>query len=270
MFETTSLSGEPLSLQVPDRCVDESIFFMAPHKSGSVLFYNLVDELAAAAQKQTFALEPQLFGQGVPLIDCPLEVTQLLEQPGLYNGFRTLWLLPYVRGFREAKKLLLVRDPRDICVSYYFSVTQSHTVPEKGSVRSKLLNQRSEARDMNIDRFIRSGRCDFVLNNMMAFKRVTEQYENCHIFRYEDVIFQKQQWAQQIADLCGLEVSPEAVAEIAARHDIRPDDERPDQHVRQVSPGNYKRHLRPETWQVIEKRFKPLFDYFDYPIEAAA
>ena len=201
--------------------------------------------------------------------ECPLDVVMLMERKGfLYHGFRSFWaLLPYVRGFKESKKLLLVRDPRDICVSYYFSMAKSHTVPDGGGARDRVLAQRAEANQLDVNKYINAGRCDFILNNMRAYKRMTELYDNCHVFRYEDVIFKKRKWIDDIVKLCGLELPTAKIHEIADRHDIRPSEERPNQHVRQVTPGNYKQHLTEETQNFIERRYKPVFEHFGYTTE---
>lgn len=267
-IRTTSLKGTPLEFEFRDSPFQESQFFLALHKSGSVLFYNLVEELADACGKPHFALETELFSRGVALVDCPLELTQILEKPGyIFHGFRTQWILNYVRQFRTSRKLLLVRDPRDIAVSYYFSVTKSHTIPESGDVREKMLDQRRAANEIDVNTFVRSGRCDFVLANMRAFMRLVETDPNCRVYRYEDVIFKKREWVADIAKVCGLDAGTDKINEIADRHDIRPDKENPDAHIRQVTPGNFRQHLDEAAQNSLEKRFEPVFRYFKYEPE---
>ena len=233
-----------------------------------VLVYNLVGELADAVGKPHFALETELFSRGVALVDCPLELMQVLEKPGyIFHGFRTQWILQYVRQFRNSMKLMLVRDPRDIAVSYYFSVTKSHTIPDSGDVRDKMLEQRQQANQIDVNTFVKSGRCDFVLNNMRVFSRLVETDERCRVYRYEDVIFKKREWVADIAKTCGFSLDAQQLNEIADRHDIRPDSERPDSHIRQVTPGNFRKHLDEEAQNSLERRFKPVFDFFGYQTE---
>lgn len=267
-IRTTSLKGTPLEFDFIDSPLEESHYCLALHKSGSVLFYNLIEELAEAFGKPHFALETELFSRGVALVDCPLELTQILEKPGyIFHGFRTLWILPYVRRFRNSRKLVLVRDPRDIAVSYYFSVAKSHTIPEAGDVRERMLDQRRSANDVDINTFVRSGRCDFVLSNMRALMRLLESDPECRVYRYEDVIFRKREWVADIAQVCGFDLDEATMNEIADRHDIRPDEENPDAHIRQVTPGNFRQHLNEAAQNSLEKRFEPVFRYFNYEPE---
>lgn len=262
----TSLREVDFTLQIPEASGNESFYFLALHKSGSVLFYNLIGDLAKEVGASEFALEPELFSQGVGLVDTPLECAQVLERPGYwFYGFRSQWLLPYIRRFRTSKRFILVRDPRDIYVSYYFSITKSHTVPEKGSVRDHLLAQRSAIAEMDVNEFVRAGKADFIMNNMRTFKNLSETFD-CTVYRYEDFIFEKKKWVLDIAEKCGVEISDEAAGAIAEKHDIRPDEERPDAHVRQVTPGNYKRHLDEQSIQMLERKFRPLLKYFGYEL----
>jgi hypothetical protein len=267
-INTTSLKGTELSFEFPDSPFQESQFCLALHKSGSVLFYNLIEEMAQAVGKPCFALETELFTRGVALVDCPLELMQMLERPGyVFHGFRTQWILQYVRQFRNSRKLILVRDPRDIAVSYYFSVTKSHTIPDSGDVRDKMLEQRQQANQIDINTFVKSGRCDFVLNNMRNFSRLVDSDELCRVYRYEDVIFKKREWVADINKVCGFDLDTGILNEIADRHDIRPDSERPDSHIRQVSPGNFRKHLDQDAQNSLERRFRPVFDFFGYQTE---
>ena len=263
----TSLAGEPIKLSIPRPRGVESFYFMAAHKSGSVLFYNLVRDIAKAARQSEFALETELFHNGVILPNCPLELMGVLERPGYwFHGFRTPWLLTYIRRFRLSKKFLLVRDPRDICVSYYFSMAKSHTVPDRGEAREKLLEKRAEAELVDPNTFIKQGNADFILRNLRNYQKIVKEY-GATVFRYEDYIFEKKKWINTIAGECGVKVPPGKVQEMLDKYDIVPDAEQPDQHIRQVTPGNYRKHLEESTIQTIERRFPDLFDFFKYERE---
>ena len=71
--------------------------------------------------------------------------------------------------------------------------------------------------------------------------------ETVRIYRYEDVIFKKREW---LADMCawfGWNVSEKKINAIADKNDILPKAENEAQHIRQATPGDHKRKLRPET-----------------------
>jgi hypothetical protein len=61
-----------------------------------------------------------------------------------------------------------------------------------------------------------------------------------------------------------LELSGNQLEAIAARHDIIPNVERPDQHVRQVRPGNHRQHLRRDTIKSLNHSLSDILARFCY------
>ena len=166
-----------------------------------------------------------------------------MEEEGyVHSGFRSPWLLAYVRKYRLNKKLLLVRDPRDIAVSYFFSMAKSHSLPQSGAARDAVLKLRDSAVAEDPSSYVIAGHVNEVFANLIAFGQHASVYPNMTVVRYEDIIFDKPALARAICDTMGAQVSPAALAQIAERHDLRPSSEQPDQHVRQVTPGNYRKH----------------------------
>lgn len=84
------------------------------------------------------------------------------------------------------------------------------------------------------------------------------------VFRYEDIVYTKKTWAEEICFHYGWKVTNEQLEAAVAKVDVFPDDERPDQHVRQVHPGNYKQKLRPETIRYIEETCAAEMGFFGY------
>jgi hypothetical protein len=85
-----------------------------------------------------------------------------------------------------------------------------------------------------------------------------------HLFRYEDVIWSKRQWCADIAKYLDIDLPSETLSKIADGHDVRPEQERPERHIRQVSPGNHKKHLNEEAIRHIELRCRPIFELFEF------
>lgn len=265
IIEQQALDGRPLVLNLPDPTAGPTAYILAVHKAGSVLFNGIVQGICTAAGRATFDLEPQVFGQGVPMRDCPLDAAALLEREGyVFTGFRAPWLLGYVRRYRQAKKLLIVRDPRDIAVSFYFSMASSHRVPTEGAARSDVLKLREMARTSDVSAFVLAARANPIFQNLNLFLHQIHRYPGFVVYRYEDVIFAKREWSEKIAAELEIDLPRDVLHQIADRHDIIPAEEAPDQHVRQVTPGNYKKHLDRDAIQLIEERCAAIFDRFHY------
>lgn len=265
IIEQQALDGRPFVLNLPDPTPGSTAYVLAVHKAGSVLFNGIVRDICAAAGRATFDLEPQVFNQGVPMRDCPLDAAALLEREGyVFTGFRSPWLLGYVRRYRQAKKLLIVRDPRDIAVSFYFSMASSHRVPTEGAARSDALKLREVAQMSDVSEFVLAARANPIFQNLNVFLHQIDRFPGFVVYRYEDVIFAKRAWSEKIAAELEIDLPRDVLHAIADRHDIIPAEEAPDQHVRQVTPGNYKKHLDRDAIQLIEERCAAIFDRFHY------
>lgn len=263
----TALNGEPFTIEGDEPDDRPAAFFLSIHKAGSVLLQKMVRDIATAARRPVLELEPDLFRQGIILGDCPLEALLLLEEDGyVQSGFRSPWLLAHVRKYRTRKKLFLVRDPRDIAVSYYFSMARSHSLPAAGTARDALLQLRDKAGAIDPSTFVLRGHINGIVSNIIAFGDHADRFGDFEVVRYEDVIFDKGVLAAAICRTMGVSLPAETVESIAKEHDIRPDEERPDMHVRQVAPGNYQKYLSPEAQEFLVKRFRRAFNRFNYSV----
>src|SRR5687768_6416874 len=127
-FETRR--GHSVQVLIPPGRRGPSHFVLSVPKAGSTLLNNVVKDLCKAARRPHFSLLSQLFAQGAHVEDCPRTLLPFFERDGVvFSGFRQAWLLHESPRYRSATKLLLVRDPRDIAVSLYFSMRDSHRLP---------------------------------------------------------------------------------------------------------------------------------------------
>lgn len=261
-----TISYEPTSHRDSHYCV-------ALHKSGSVLFDNIVKALCAAANRSFVDVEVQLFDQGLHFGHCDHQLLDFCGQPGfVYTGFRGLWQLTLLRRFRDSTKLMLVRDPRDIAISFYHSMAKSHTVPADGEARDVVLEYRDRAMAQAPSDWVVGGGADGVLDNFNSFARVSRDHAigPLKVYRYEDVIYAKAEWAADIAAQLGISLPAAALTAIVAKEDIFPATEDPNQHIRRVHPGGYRDSLTRAAIEHIEQRCAEAMAVFGYPIDDGA
>ena len=260
-----SLTNEPFTLDIPPPSANDSVFVLAPHKAGSVLLFGIVQSLADAAGRAAVDFTGQAYVQGVVDVDFPLEALMLAEEPGyIFIGNRSPTPLLFVRSYRTSRKILLVRDPRDIAVSAYFSFRGSHFMPDTGRAADELKMLRAESARVDIETFLKQRHIDGIFENMRAFGRQISDLPNFRVFRYEEIIFDKEWFAAELAAELQIDLPEHIIKKIAARHDIRPTEERPDEHIRQVTPGNYKRYLNDAARERLETLYDDVFAAFGY------
>jgi Sulfotransferase domain len=88
--------------------------------------------------------------------------------------------------------------------------------------------------------------------------------DNFKIYRYEDVIFDKQRWVSEMATFLHVDLSSKDVSNIVDTFDYVPEREDIYKHIRQVKPGNYKSHLTREAIDYIQDRYTAYFEQFGY------
>lgn len=195
-------------------------------------------------------LEGSIFKKGYMPTHINGDISTLFFRRGFaYLGFRSFWIGKQF-DVTKNKCILLIRDPRDAMVSHYFSYLYSHGIPASGPISKTMSKNREKLIDTDINEYVL--RPQFINTFKNGFK-MYEKYlspQMSRIYRYEDVIYDKHEWLIDMLDNLGLELPFEVVSGIAQKHDIHPLKENPSSHIRQVAPGNFRRHLTAET---IEK-----------------
>lgn len=244
-------------------------FAFSIHKGGSTLMFNMIRDACAATNVPAISFPDLFFREGIFDHEWRND-RQLLEYvvPGrIYYGFRYLpeVLRDPVVQLRHRKSVLLVRDPRDALVSQYYSWgrhDKSHRLPDKN--QEKWQSALNGAGQLSID--------DYVLQSApMYLKRFTVYQE--HLFsdnlllrRYEEVYYDKQRFLRDIFGHLQLAVDDTVISQVAARHDIRPTEEDPSNHIRQGAPGDHRRKLRPETINRLNNQFRDVCRGYGYDL----
>ena len=263
--------GATVELDLPEPNPDraEAIFVLGVRKSGSTLFNRLAIAMAKRYQVPWVDIGGGFFSRD-------LKATQWVEDPAvatlfkpgyMFGGFRT----PYGHFresavYREGRKVLLVRDPRDALVSQYFSTLKTHSLPKlqqaAGGAAEQILRQREQAQSQTVD--------DYVLLNARSFRRTLESYlpllddPGMQVFRYEQVILNKAPWIRDTLKAIGLPMHKAFVDKLLAEHDVQPDAEDTSKFVRKVTPGDHQEKLRPATIEALNLIFADVARPFGY------
>jgi len=250
----------------------ETCFVLSVRKCGSSLLNSMVADLARLNGRHFVDVAGIFFESDVPEQAWRTDRAVLaLLRPGLvYGGFRAMPLVFATDGlFSQARKILLVRDPRDALVSEYFSVAYTHSVPQaatgapEAGVRARFLADREAAQRMAI--------ADFVIQRAPELNRTMLEYQPCladprlRVFRYEDVILKKRQW---VADICvQFGWPPPGAADLDGMmswSDVVPEAERERAFIRRVLPGDHLEKLDGETIRTLDRILAPSMELFGY------
>lgn len=246
---------------------ESTYFVFALHKSGSVLLNAMIRELAAIAKVPFIDVPGLLFSKGLMIGEVSNLCGGLFDQEGVcFGGFRHI--APPALGVNlteTSRSVLLVRDPRDMLVSHYFSMLKSHAIPQAGKVRAFMLGAREQAGQTSIDTYVIE-KAGFFVKQFERYEidLLRDHSERTKIYRYEDVIFEKATWLADMNDWFGWGVDRGTTDKIAASHDVRPEQEDAAKHVRRVVPGDHRNKLQPETIAKLDEMFGPVVERFGY------
>ncbi len=242
-----------------------SVFIFGTHKGGSTLLHWLCRDALALKNRADVNVPSVLVKQGNYFFRVGQDLDGLYEWPGFcFTGFRTLpFFLRNSDTFTLSPKLLLVRDPRDILVSMYFSWAFSHLLPKNPQDRMHWLEQQEQIRAQTIDEFVLE-HAGPVKAQMTDYLWMLEHTENHRVLRYEDIIFAKDLLLDALSERLDIRLSHSQRRKLLAKHDIRPQQENIYEHVRKVIPGDHREKLTAETIARLNEIFAPVHQALGY------
>lgn len=252
-----STKGVPYEIILPKTKLNDPIgYAFALPRGGSTLMHALLSGYCSKVSRPWISINDQAFQQGVATREISADANPLLFKGYLYLGFRHFPTNGFVLP-GNVPVIHLIRDPRDMLVSLYFSVKHSHELKNE-----KLKSSNRDANEFSIDAF--------VLQKAGVYLKIFEQYaqnldtKQLAIYRYEDVIFEKLEWLKSMVDHLGLPYNEEAAVEVSKKHDIVPDVEDEGSHIRNVRPGNFRSKLEAGTVVKLNEVYSNVLKKYRY------
>jgi hypothetical protein len=249
------------------RSTRPSAVLFTVHKAASVYVARLLKRLAADSGLSVIDFAGYRFkgGRMQPGIFDPGELARKIYRPQghLYGPFRTF--NPAIPDLDRFRIVLNLRDPRDVLVSAYFSMAYSHYVPDRENpdAAKRILADREAALQADID--------PWVLENASSVGAIFADYSrnllgrpNVFLAKYEKLVTDFDGWLQEVTAFLDLQPSAALLDELrrGAVFDVEEDVNR---HKRQVTPGDHKRKLKPETIAQLNAILGDVLDQLQYP-----
>lgn len=171
--------------------------------------------------------------------------------------------VPELERYRQ---VLVLRDPRDVLVSSYFSVAFSHVAPGEGSdKREEFAQMRARAQTSTIDDYVLA-ESHRVLGNYERYKRLLiDRYPTAYVTKYEHMTEDFAGWLNALLEYCELDVSADLFANLVQEHEAkRPRQEDTQRHTRKGRPGDHREKLLPDTIAQLNAKFGDILAALDY------
>ena len=215
-------------------------------------------------------LHDYAFSSDLPYLDlltsAEMSKYQYLFKPTgyLYTVFGGM--IEGISEFQRYRVVLMVRDPRDVLVSEYFSVAYSHVMPpQQSSKYQEAVDLREAARMMSLDDYVLTKSIDLVGILERYKDLLLDRYSNVRLNRFEEMVGNFDAWLDELLAHCNLPISDDL------RHELREDNarKRPTSediysHIRKGQPGDFREKLKPETIDELNRRFASILPAFGY------
>lgn len=238
------------------RTTRPSVAFFTVRKCASTMMRRLLAEIATRHLGITpVNLVAYLWDtSSVPDIYAHLNTNRL----GLFrdNGFLYAPLRrPVDLGHLPAvRTLAMLRDPRDVVVSAYYSARYSHRPPANRSRRAGFDERRLAAAEMSFDDWVRQE----AQQTSQVYADFREQLARESVVTYEDMWQDFDSWLRQVERILELQLTAPDRARLKAIADIQPGStEIPQAHRRQGAPGDFRHKLSAELAQELTALFEP-------------
>lgn len=245
--------------QLTSRQGKTSVIFFSCHKSGSSIGLKYLKKLARENELKHInydAYVSSVSPESKPLFqDENFQKKAYLPKGYFFGCYRFFRPIPNLETY---KVILLLRDPRDVLVSYYYSMKYNNTIHQL-----KGLELRKRLQHTSID--------DYVLEILPRFKTVFENYitalygkDYVYFSKFEDLLSDSAKWLTEASKHCGLSCSEELLERIGSGITSNLKKEKKHQHHRKAKPGEFKEKLKEETIQKINTEFESILKTLNY------
>jgi len=156
-------------------------------------------------------------------------------------------------------KVLVLRDPRDVLTSFYYSKLHSHIV-----ISEDFYKERKKYENYEVDEFVEA----YLPIVKATYQSYCDQLlgtDNLIILPYEMLVSDFDSWLDQLVTFLDLgEIDQDLISELKANEKNTLADGNKNSHIRNKTPGDYKRKLKPDTQAYLTKELQSILKTLNY------
>ncbi|NIL40791.1 sulfotransferase domain-containing protein [Salinispora arenicola] len=249
-----------LAVPVVSRCEFDNIYHCTVLKTGSQWIKALFSDSTVYRHSGLLPYDPRFYRRRTaPVIPSGRAALALFRS---YSQFQEISKPGTYRAF------FVVRDPRDIVVSSYFSLRNSHAPMGDIPKARKDLQERSKREGM---RYVISRLTKQNLFQQLRSWAVAPNSETIRLFRYEDLTGgQQTDEVDRLMRHCGISLPPSELEALLSRYSfsrMRKDQEIPGKipHYRNGKAGDWRNHFDDELHRAFSAATGDLVELLGYP-----
>lgn len=248
------------------RSQSETVFFFTFHKCASTLFSKLIlkhaldlyhiDYAAQLYDGKKFHQAPKLRSDGIVYGPVRISTESNVEEYQLLTS-RVL-----NREFIQDKKIIcMIRDPRDILVSSYFSFGKTHSLSKNKDLEKVQLQQRETIQALSLDEYV----LNYVDDQQEYFDQCKLLLDSCPnhlLLKYETMILDFEKFYDNLNQFMPLDKKiKNRVVEQTRPKDL----EDLTSHRRSGQVAGFKQKLKRQTIEQLNGKLRKALEDFAYP-----
>ena len=158
------------------------------------------------------------------------------------------------KNINKYKTVLLLRDPRDVLVSHFFSVMVSHPV---NSI--KLIKMREKYKSTGIDQYV-IDKSNWMLSIYEEYMKKLDDY---YYINYSNLILNPLNTINDLLNYLEIKLDEKILFNLVKDLES-PMVENIKKHKRSGKSGQYNTYLKKETLEILNNKFKPILDNFNF------
>jgi len=257
--ERRILTGKPINSNNA-----ASVLFFTTHKAASTFFVRFFHDIAVHSGLIHLDFDSYFANRQIPVARAtadPAFLERAYRPRGfLYGPMREMRQVPDLSSY---KVFLFLRDPRDVLVSYYYSMAFSHEIISAG-----MLEKRGEALRYDLDGYVREKTPWFAGVYRAYLDLLT--LPAVLFLRYEDMVLSPRAFLEKIERFIGFTLPSDRKDDII-RQELRQgvDNDKTDtediySHRRSGRLRTYQEKLRPETIAYLNEQFARVLSGFGF------
>jgi hypothetical protein len=247
---------------LPSKSEQPSILYFGMNRAASMFLLESFERLAVAHDIEAVNLSRYFVHSDrrkVSQFANEEEAGKLFRPKGYFYG--SLRDDVVLRDIDQYRGLAVIRDLRDVAVSYYYARREAHTLTDE-----KFIEWRERALSLTIDEHVPE-LAEEIAQQYGYFISLKNRSSNMMVMRYEDMMGDFGSWMSDVTNHLGLDQTPEIVEEIVSAATFTVSEENASSHRRSGKAGAYLKKLKPETVNLLNERYGDLLEAFGYEIE---
>lgn len=157
--------------------------------------------------------------------------------------------------------LVCVRDPRDVLVSHYHSISRSHIAPAASGARQRFFAAREHALQLGLDAYV----LDYLItveDTFAGFARMVQRH-GFQVLHYERMLSDFDAWVGSLGEVLKVPMTQQRRDGLWALSGLGEAAQGEGTHIRNRNPGQYQ-GLKPQTLEQVNQRLAEILPALGY------